>query len=80
MGELDLIVAKDEFLVFVEVKTRMDLNPLLQMTKAKTERIRRLAMAYIQIKDLHRLQPRFDVIAITKQGSQWSLEHIENAF
>lgn len=80
LGELDLIAQDGEYLVFIEVKTRTDRNPLLQMTRAKTERIRRLALVYIEEKQIRDLQPRFDVIAVTREGSELKVEHLENAF
>ncbi|OGG95301.1 MAG: hypothetical protein A2527_08645 [Candidatus Lambdaproteobacteria bacterium RIFOXYD2_FULL_50_16] len=79
-GELDLVVQKGEFLVFVEVKTRQSQSPLIQMTRAKCERIRKLGQMYLEQKLISDLQPRFDVIAITFDQGQAKLEHLENAF
>jgi len=85
IGEIDIIAFLDEFLVFIEVKTRKstgtDINPLISLTKAKCSRLRRLG-EYYRIQ--HRLldkQPRFDAIGITYRDEEvFSLEHIENAF
>lgn len=79
-GELDLVVRKGEFLVFVEVKTRVDQNPLIQMTQAKCAQVRKLAQIYLMEKEISDLQPRFDVIAITETSQGTELEHVENAF
>ncbi|OGH01981.1 MAG: hypothetical protein A2600_04545 [Candidatus Lambdaproteobacteria bacterium RIFOXYD1_FULL_56_27] len=80
LGELDLVATKGEFLVFVEVKTRTQQDPLLQMTKTKVERLRKLGLFYLEEKGIRDLQPRFDVIAVTKDGAKLGLEHLENAF
>jgi len=80
LGELDLIATVEEYLVFVEVKTRIDQNPFIQMTQAKIKKIRTLALAYMAEKEIQDLQPRFDVIGITKHGTELTLEHLENAF
>ena len=71
---------KGEFLVVVEGKTRQSPSPLIQMTRAKCERIRKLGQMYLEQKLISDLQPRFDVIAITFDQGQAKLEHLENAF
>ncbi|MDT8445546.1 MAG: YraN family protein [bacterium] len=80
LGELDLVATWGEYIVFVEVKTRTDLDPLLQMTQAKTKKIRQLALVYLEEKQIRGLQPRFDVIAVTNDGERLRLEHLQNAF
>ncbi len=84
-GELDIIAEKDEYLVFVEVKSRKQskpqISPFISMTKAKCSRIRFLGKAYLERNNIRTMQPRFDVIGIVFQNDgQYSLEHIENAF
>lgn len=85
LGEIDLIALQDEFLVFVEVKSRYHseskINPLISMTRKKCSRIRLLGKMYLAKHNIKTRQPRFDVIGIVFQSSQrYSLEHIENAF
>ena len=84
-GEIDLIVERDEYLVFVEVKTRTrnkySINPLISITEAKRRRIRLLSQLYSVQNQVYSKQPRFDVIGvefITKRD--YKVEHIENAF
>lgn len=84
-GEIDLIATKNEYLVFVEVKSRQankqKIDPLISITKAKQEKLKVLASYFLQVKKIEDRQPRFDVVGITFQpDNQCVLEHIENAF
>ena len=83
-GEIDLIVQKERIVVFVEVKERTipgRMDPVETVTKAKQKRIWMTAQTYMQTKipDIS-IQPRFDVIAVYKQGERRILRHLENAF
>ena len=85
MGEIDLICQKDEFLVFVEVKTRKPskemIHPLISLTRTKCSRLRRLGEFYRVSSDMMSKQPRFDAIGIIyRSDTDFTLEHIENAF
>jgi putative endonuclease len=79
LGELDLIVEKNNILVFVEVKTRSSDafgSAAEAIIKKKQRKIAQVAAAYIKIKRLFDKDYRFDVIGVTPEG----IEHIENAF
>ena len=81
-GEIDLIAQKDNFVVFVEVKTRTNENfakPREFVTRAKQERVIRSAMMWLQQNDCD-LQPRFDVIEVVGQGRGQKITHLENAY
>ncbi len=85
IGEIDIIGLIDEFLVFVEVKSRkasnLQISPFLSMTRVKCHRLRRLGEYYRTHRHLLQKQPRFDTVGITYQdGDSFSIEHIENAF
>jgi putative endonuclease len=85
LGEIDLIAEQNEYLVFVEVKSRyktnQSINPLISMTKKKCGRIRLLGETYLGRYGIKTKQPRFDVIGIVfRNEEQYSLEHIKNAF
>ncbi len=85
IGEIDLIADQDEYLVFVEVKSRYagktNISPLISMTKAKCRKLRILGEVYLAQKKILKRQPRFDVIGILFQNKDhYTLEHIENAF
>ena len=84
-GEIDLIVKDGKFIVFVEVKTRRSLKfgvPQAAVTRQKQKQISKVALAYLQSKDLWDAPCRFDVIGIhlSSQSELLRLEHIESAF
>lgn len=85
MGEIDLIVRRGSFIVFVEVKTRKDASFAQArefVDRAKQKRILAAAMLWLSGNDCE-LQPRFDVIEVyAPQGTMGRarIEHIENAF
>lgn len=84
-GEIDIVAEKAEFIVFVEVKSRMagsgNINPLISVTRAKQARIRKLGEIFLNHRSISGSQPRFDVIGITfADKTRFELEHIENAF
>jgi putative endonuclease len=78
-GELDLVVRRGRALVFVEVKTRTTDRygtPAAAVTPAKQQRLRRLAMRFLQASEARPASLRFDVVAILAGR----LEVIEAAF
>ena len=83
LGELDLIVADDAYVVFVEVKARQGqaaLHPSLSVTRRKQAKVRQLGEHYLSQHPALTLQPRFDVVAITVDGGTETIEHLPNAF
>lgn len=84
-GEIDLIARDGEFIVFVEVKTRRSLKfglPQAAVTLQKQRQISKVALAYLQSRNLLDAPCRFDVIAIhlSPQLELLRLEQIESAF
>lgn len=89
-GEIDLIVQDDKTLVFVEVRTRSSLTfgtAAESVTWKKKQKLRQLAMAYIQAQQPPIASFRFDVVAIFHSGgkdrsesSEPIIEHFMNAF
>ena len=84
-GEIDLIVKDGQFIVFVEVKTRRSLKfgvPQAAVTQQKQRQISKIALTYLQSKNLWDVPCRFDVIGIhlSYQYELLRLEHIESAF
>ncbi len=83
-GELDIIAKDGDILVFVEVKTRKNLEygpPELAITKNKQYQVRKIAEAYIIEKNITDTDVRIDVVAILIQKNlPPKITHIENAF
>jgi len=78
-GELDIVVALGEVIVFSEVKARRtaDFGPAAAaVTFTKQRRIRQLAVEWLRAHEMSAPRIRFDVVAIT--GTD--LELIEAAF
>lgn len=80
--EIDLIVEKDGFIIFVEVKTRESNfmgEPELAVTKKKQSQIVKAADAYFKETDCQ-LESRFDIIGIILNTKAEKINHIEGAF
>lgn len=85
-GEIDIIATNEEYLLFVEVKTRSKgaiARPAESVTKSKQQKIIATALRYLQFNETN-LQPRFDVIEVyIKDKTEFKVEkvvHLENAF
>ncbi len=80
-GEIDLIAGDGRYLVFTEVKYRKDVScgdPLEAVHAEKQKRICRTASYFCVCRGYSDATPcRFDVIAITGDGS---ITHIKHAF
>ncbi len=83
-GELDLVVARSETLVFAEVKTRRSDAygpPYEAVTIDKQRRLRRLALRWLDAHDRRRGVVRFDVVSVVViRGQVPIVEVIEAAF
>ena len=79
--EIDIVAYKGARIIFVEVKTRSDNDedPLEAVDKDKTSRLIRAAVVYINAYEIdHEIQ--FDLIAINGISSDYTIEHIPDAF
>lgn len=80
--EIDIIAENDEFIVFVEVKTRTSLqwgNPEDFIGNARIRRMVQAADYYLKEND--EVKPaRFDIIGAVWNGKTFELEHIDDAF
>lgn len=85
-GELDIVAAREPYLVFVEVKTRKNAAFAAAreyVTAAKQRRVRVTAEVWLSCRGAQTagLQPRFDVIEVyAGGGTVRSLRQIEDAF
>jgi len=85
-GEIDIIVKDPEngFLVFVEVKTKKNLeygDPVYSVTKNKIKQLKKMAELYLYDKEIAEVDCRFDVVAVLLQADRKPVvDHYENAF
>ena len=81
-GEIDIIAAKGEYIIFVEVKYRKSNlygEPSLAVDFRKQEKLKKTALQYISENEAGDKDLRFDIIEITGTG-EVAINHIENAF
>lgn len=80
--EVDIIAENDEFIIFIEVKTRRSIrwgNPEEAVNDIKIRRIIEAADFYINENNIDK-PARFDVITILLNNNKIELNHIEDAF
>lgn len=76
LGEIDLIVKKENWLVFVEVKARKQMHDAIAaISLHQKQRLYNTAAYYLEIYQLQIENARFDLIAIDQSGQ---IEHFEN--
>jgi putative endonuclease len=82
-GEIDIIVKKDIFLVFVEVKSLTNTkfgNPEISVTKNKVKLVTKAAENYV-FQNNWQQQIRFDIISVIfKTEENVEITHFEDAF
>ncbi|RME98983.1 MAG: YraN family protein [Chloroflexi bacterium] len=81
-GELDIIMERDDTLVFVEVRTRTGSRygtPEESITPAKQARLIELAHAYLQETGAPHHRWRIDVAAVRLNRGVPTINHLENA-
>jgi len=82
-GEIDLIVCKENLLIFVEVKSgRSSLMGLPEdrVTPRKQRQLYRLAQAFIEAWQGSEEDFRMDVVVVDSKGTGYSVRHYEDAF
>ena len=83
--ELDLVARDGAVLVFVEVKTRRNVDfgrPVSAVDRAKRHTVSRAALRYIKQIGCPKINFRFDVVEVTgcESAGASDIRHIENAF
>ncbi|WP_340075908.1 YraN family protein [Leptobacterium sp. I13] len=81
-AEVDLIAQTNNILSVIEVKARSTTdfgNPQDFITKKKIQLLVKAIDHYVIENDLE-VEVRFDVIAIVKNGTNFMIEHLEDAF
>jgi putative endonuclease len=81
-GEIDVIAWEKDVLVFIEIKSRRNLEPPEDAVGfIKQQRIMRAASAWLTKHRLHDTPYRFDILAITAQpGSRAEFRLLRDAF
>jgi len=80
--ELDIIAKINQTIVFIEVKTRKNNTfgePELSVTKKKQNFLIAAAQQYVITNNIEE-EFRFDIIAITNNSQNKSIQHLESAF
>jgi len=82
-GEIDIIAEEGGDLVFVEVRARRSANfgtAAESVNFRKQQKLHQLALFYISIEGQPKDNYRFDVAAVTFDGTDGKVELIKNAF
>lgn len=83
-GELDIIALDGEITVFVEVKSRQNLemgDPVYGVTPAKVKQIKKVAENYLYDRNIKEIDCRFDVVTVLFRGDMSPvIEHYVNGF
>ena len=80
--EIDIIAEDDNFIVFVEVKTRrpdFQLHPRDAVSVPKQRNLVFAAQTWIE-RNSPEKEARFDIITVITDGRSREIEHIEHAF
>ena len=80
-GEIDIIAQKDKCIIFVEIKTRNNLEygtPAMAVNFIKKTHIKNSAKIYIHTNKLYGWNVRFDVIEVIIQNGKCQINHIKN--
>lgn len=84
LGEIDIVAAHEDWIVFVEVKTRQTTakgHPAEAVHTGKQRQLTRAALGWLKSRGWLDRRCRFDVIAITWQSNAAPvIEHYRNAF
>jgi putative endonuclease len=81
-NEIDIIAENNEFIIFVEVKTRSDdfqMHPVTAVTREKQKLIIWAANGYLQKFKIDK-EARFDIITVIMSVDSHKIDHIEGAF
>lgn len=81
-NEIDIIAENNEFILFIEVKTRkvdFQMHPAAAVNHQKQRAIIYAASAYLKRFGIDK-ESRFDIITVIQTQESFEIDHIENAF
>ena len=79
-GEIDIIVQKENCVIFVEVKTRTNLkfgSPAMAINWTKKKHIKFASKIYLYLNQMYNYEVRFDVIEVFINEGKCKINHIE---
>lgn len=79
-GEIDIIAQKENYIIFVEVKTRTNLlfgTPAISINNIKKRHIKSAAEIYIYQNRLYKNDIRFDVLEVFLNDGKCKINHIK---
>ncbi|GAA4713021.1 YraN family protein [Brevibacillus fulvus] len=82
-GEIDIVAEDGQMIVFVEVRTRSSQRfgtPAESITWRKRQKLRELALQYLQAANESAKTFRFDVITVLIEGGEPRIKHFPHAF
>lgn len=82
-AEIDIVASDENFIVFVEVKTRSSTiwgEPIDAISDYKMKQIIKGASLYLDENDCGNLEPRFDVVSIIINSDGVEIEYLDDAF
>jgi len=85
LGEIDLVAAREDQIIFVEVRTRASVrfgSGAESVDRHKQQKLRQLALAYLREKRMSQeAKLRFDVVSIqVLEDGRYEIDHIKHAF
>jgi len=84
LGEIDIIAKEKGAIIFVEVKSRRNLNfgePEYAVTQNKIDQIKKIANLYLYNMNITEIDCRFDVVTILDdENGKRIINHLINAF
>ncbi len=82
-GEIDIVCEKEDFLIFVEVKTRKRTKfgrPEEYFDQKKQKKLLKTISKYLTQNGLWDKNCRVDVISISLESTKWQIKHFKNVF
>lgn len=79
-GEIDIICKNDNYIIFVEVKTRTNLKygtPAMAVNSIKKKHIKFAAKMFLYLNKLNGYDVRFDVVEVFINDGKCNMNHIE---
>ncbi|MDR0830006.1 MAG: YraN family protein [Prevotellaceae bacterium] len=81
--EIDIVAQKFDFLSIIEVKTRSSSSfgsPQESVDQKKMQNLIKAAHKYKTSHKLYDIGIRYEILALTKNGNTFDIEHLEEAF